>query len=97
LSGAAVFYGTPPGQDDLAKIKCPVAGFYGGNDARVTATVKGTTDAMKKLDKKYDPHVFEGAGHGFMRAHAPTDSAANQKAAGEAWPMVVEFLKGATK
>ncbi len=97
LNAAVVFYGTPPADDQMAKIKCPVAGFYGGNDARITATVKGTTEAMKKLDKKYDPHVFEGAGHGFMRAHAPTDSPANQKAADTAWPLVVQFLKDNTK
>lgn len=97
LNAAIVFYGTPPAEDQLAKIKCPVAGFYGGNDARITATVQGTTDAMKKLEKKYEPHVFDGAGHGFMRAHAPTDSAANQKAANAAWPLVVQFLKDSTK
>jgi carboxymethylenebutenolidase len=97
LNGAAVFYGTPPKDDQHARIKCPVAGFYGGKDMRVTATVEKTTDAMKKLGKKYEPHVFEGAGHGFMRAHAPKDSEANQKAATEAWPMVVQFLKDCTK
>jgi carboxymethylenebutenolidase len=52
---------------------------------------------MKKLGKVYEPHVFAGAGHGFMRAHGPTDSAANRKAAEEAWPEAIAFLKQATK
>jgi len=39
LSAAVVYYGTPPSDDALGNIKCPVAGFYGGDDARVTATV----------------------------------------------------------
>jgi dienelactone hydrolase len=33
---AVVFYGTPPPEDEMAKINAPVVGFYGENDARVT-------------------------------------------------------------
>jgi carboxymethylenebutenolidase len=94
LNAAVVFYGTPPADDLLAKIKAPVAGFYGGNDARITATVAPTTEKMKKLEKSYDPHVYDGAGHGFMRAQT---AGANAKAAQEAWPLVVKFLKDNTK
>ncbi len=36
VKAAFVFYGTPPNSDDMAKINCPVYGFYGGNDARET-------------------------------------------------------------
>ena len=43
LNAAVVFYGTPPAEDQLAKINAPVAGFYGGNDARITATVPAMT------------------------------------------------------
>ena len=43
-------------------------GFYGGDDARVTSTVAPAEAEMKKLGKTYEPHVFEGAGHGFLRA-----------------------------
>ena len=94
VNAAVVFYGTPPADGELAKIKAPVAGFYGGSDNRVTSTVAGTTDAMKKLGKSYDPHVYDGAGHGFMRAQSP---GANAKAAETAWPLVVKFLKDNTK
>jgi carboxymethylenebutenolidase len=94
LNAAVVFYGTPPADDALAKIKCPVAGFYGGNDNRVTSTVAGTTATLKRLEKVYEPHVFEGAGHGFMRQQT---AGANAKAAQEAWPLVVKFLKDNTK
>jgi carboxymethylenebutenolidase len=103
LNAAVIFYGTGPMKDQkpdeeqLARIKAPVLGLYGGNDARVTSTVDGTTKAMKKLEKKFDARVFDGAGHGFMRQHAPKDSDANRKAATEAWPLVVEFLRGSTK
>jgi carboxymethylenebutenolidase len=94
LNAAVVFYGTPPNDDLMAKVKAPVAGFYGGNDARITATVGPTTDKMKKLEKTYEPHIYEGAGHGFMRQQT---SGPNLKAATSAWPDVVKFLKGNTQ
>jgi carboxymethylenebutenolidase len=51
LNAAVVFYGTPPTEDLAAKINAPVLGFYGENDARVTATVEPTIALMKKLGK----------------------------------------------
>jgi carboxymethylenebutenolidase len=65
LSAAFVFYGPPP--QNLGAISAPVFGFYAGNDARISSTVPDTKDAMQKLGKKFDPKVYEGAGHGFMR------------------------------
>src|SRR5271163_1765806 len=66
LSAAFVFYG--PGPEDVSTITAPVYGFYGGNDARIDATIPATTAAMKAAGKKYEPVTYEGAGHGFMRA-----------------------------
>jgi carboxymethylenebutenolidase len=68
LSAAFVFYGPPPQTADLAGITAPVYGFYAENDARITATVPATKDAMQAAGKKYDPVIYDGAGHGFMRA-----------------------------
>ena len=48
----------------------------------------GTEAAMKKLGKSYEPHIYEGAGHGFMFAQAGADGA-NLKAAQESWPLVL--------
>jgi carboxymethylenebutenolidase len=66
LSAAFVFYGPPPA--DLSGITAPVYGFYAGNDARITSTVPATVEAMKAAGKKYEPVIYDGAGHGFMRA-----------------------------
>ena len=87
LKGSFVFYGTgPDNPEDLARIQCPVCGFYGGNDARVTATVDKTADLMKKEKKKFEPVVYENAGHGFMRSgEAPDASAGDKRARDEAW------------
>jgi carboxymethylenebutenolidase len=68
LSAAFVFYGPPPPTAALSGITAPVYGFYAGNDARISATVPDTKTAMAAVGKKYDPVIYDGAGHGFMRA-----------------------------
>lgn len=94
VKAAFVFYGTPPGTNDMAKINCPVYGFYAGNDARVSATIPKATDAMKAAGKTYEPVTYDGAGHGFMRAgEAPDANAANKKARDDAFKRWLELLK----
>lgn len=95
LNAAVVYYGTPPSKQAMEQIKCPVLGCYGGNDNRVSSTVPPTTAQMKELGKSYDPHIFEGAGHGFLRGQEQSE--ANAKAAQEAWPLTIAFLKEHTK
>jgi len=92
LNAAVVYYGSPPETPDLAKIKAPVLGFYGGDDARVTTTVAPAETEMKKLGKTYEPHIFDGAGHGFLRAQEDRQGA-NLKATQSAWPRTVTFLR----
>ena len=101
LNASVIYYGTPPMKnvdgaqvvdpEPLAKIKAPVIGFYGGNDARVTSTVESTAAEMKKLGKSFESHVMEGAGHGFLKGQASSE--ANAKAAVNAWPLTIAFLK----
>jgi carboxymethylenebutenolidase len=82
LSAAFVFYGGGP--PDVTTITAPVYGFYGGNDARIDATIPATTAAMKAAGKKYDPVTYDGAGHGFMRAgEDPTNTVPGNKTARE--------------
>ena len=92
LGAAVVYYGSPPPADQMAAIKAPVLGLYGGADARITATVPATDSAMKKLAKSYEYHVYDGAGHGFLRGQEQGDGS-NLKAAQAAWPRTVAFLK----
>ena len=93
LAAAFVFYGPPPADDALKNITAPVYGFYGGNDARISATVPAATDAMKAAGKKYEPVVYDGAGHGFMRAgEDPAANAANKTARTEGFKRLVALL-----
>jgi carboxymethylenebutenolidase len=94
LSAAFVFYGTGPA--DVTAITAPVYGFYGGNDARVDATIPATTAAMKAAGKTYEPVTYEGAGHGFMRAgEDPTNTVPGNKTAREqGFARLVKLLNG---
>lgn len=87
IAAAYVFYGSGPDQlDAVQKVRCPVYGFYGGNDARVNATVPVTAELMEKAGKTFEPVTYEGAGHGFMRSGAqPSAEPANKNARAEAW------------
>ena len=90
LNAAVVYYGTPPTPEVMAKIKAPVLGFYGENDARVTSTVTPTVTAMEKLGKVYEPHVYAKTTHSFLYFQ---DMAGNPAAVNDAWPRTVAFLK----
>ena len=87
LKAAFVFYGPGPADSgDLARIRCPVYGFYAGNDARVSSTVPRTSELMRAAGKAYEPVVYVGAGHGFMRAGEDDQpSPANQQAMTAGW------------
>ena len=90
-----VFYGSGTDKpDELARIQVPVYGFYGGNDARVNATIPKSTDLMKTAGKTFEPVVYDGAGHGFMRAgEDPAGSAENKKAREDGWKRWKDLLK----
>jgi carboxymethylenebutenolidase len=96
LNAAVVYYGTSPETAALANIKAPVLGLYGGDDARVNATIEPASAEMKKLNKTYEVEIYPGAGHGFLRAQSGRDGA-NLKATQAAWPRTLAFLRKYTK
>jgi carboxymethylenebutenolidase len=94
LGAAVVYYGTGPSDDlaSLARVRAPVLGLYGGDDARVNATIEPVSAEMKKLGKPYETEIYDGAGHGFLRAQSGRDGA-NLRATQKAWPRTVAFLR----
>jgi len=96
LDAAVVYYGSSPDAGRLASVKAPVLGLYGADDARVNATIEPATVEMKRLGKRYEVELFEGAGHGFLRQQSGHEGA-NLKAAQAAWPRMLAFLRETTK
>ncbi len=97
IAAAFVFYGPAP-RDEAAfeKIKAPVYGFYGGNDFRISGDVPNVEQRMKRLGKTYEPVIYKGAEHAFMRQGEITNdpASANRKARDEAWERWQSLLGG---
>jgi carboxymethylenebutenolidase len=89
LKAAYSFYGTAPDSPEKVKnIASAVYGFYAENDQRVNATIPKAEELMKAAGKKYEPVIYKGAGHGFMRSGEPNNPAVREgdkKARHEAW------------
>ncbi|HEU4523178.1 MAG TPA: dienelactone hydrolase family protein, partial [Thermoanaerobaculia bacterium] len=78
----------------VTNINAPVYGFYGGNDARVNATIPKTEELMRAAGKTFDKVIYEGAGHAFMRSGMAADaSEANKRAHDEAWQRWLGLLR----
>lgn len=89
-----VFYGNGPEEEASTTIAAPVYGFYGERDARVNATIDGSKQIMSKFGKTYEPVIYDGAGHGFMRAaEAPDADEASRAAAASAWTRWLALLE----
>jgi carboxymethylenebutenolidase len=89
---------TPPPpfvpSERLANINAAVLGLYGGiaQDLNINRTVAPTLEKMRVLKKIYEPHMFDGAAHGFLRAQTGNNGA-NMRATEQAWPMTIEWIK----
>ena len=97
LKATYSFYGAPPATpEQVANISCPVYGFYGENDERVNAMIPKAEELMKAAGKKYEPVIYKGAGHGFMRSGEPANPnmrEGDKKAREEAWARWKPLLK----
>ena len=90
LGAAVVYYGSSPSAEVLARIKAPILGLYGGDDARVNVTIDPADVEMKRLGKPYHFEIYPGAGHGFLSGQGRSE--ANLAATARAWPRTLQFL-----
>ncbi len=92
LDAAVVFYGTSPAKEALRNVNAPVLGLYGAADNRVNATIAAAEEEMKRLGKRYEIEIYEGAGHAFLRVQ-DGQSGENLAASQKSWPRTIGFLK----
>jgi carboxymethylenebutenolidase len=92
LGASVVYYGVSPPTEALSLVRAPVLGLYGGSDARVDATIPTADSALRALGKTYNPRIFEGAGHGFLRQQTGMNGA-NMSATQAAWPATIAWFK----
>lgn len=86
--------------DSIAKIRVPVMLLNGAKDARIAGAMPALDSMMKAMGKTYTGVNYEGAIHGFLRAQDDprpqrdeAEEQANLRAAREAWPRTIAFLK----
>ncbi|HUF76615.1 MAG TPA: dienelactone hydrolase family protein [Longimicrobiales bacterium] len=93
LDAAVVYYGSSPAEGAAyADINAPVLGLYGGDDQRVNATIPMAEEALAELDKTYEVEIYDGAGHGFLRAQDDREGA-NMAATEQAWDRTIAFFR----
>lgn len=90
VNASVVFYGTPPPEAVMARIKVPVSAFFGANDLGLAPRVAPATADMKRLGKPFDVQVYPEATHVFLYRQ---DLGRNQAATEDAWPKAMAFFK----
>jgi carboxymethylenebutenolidase len=92
LGAVVPFYaaGYDPTPEEVAKVNAPVLAFYGSRDQSVPLEqVRKIERIYKQAGKDITVKVYD-AGHAFIN---PDHGMGNEKAAVEAWPLAVNFLK----
>jgi carboxymethylenebutenolidase len=92
VGAAVVYYGSSPPTASLQSVRAPVLGLYGGEDARVNATIPAADSALRALGRTYVPTIYPGAGHGFLRQQAG-QAGANLTASQQAWPATIAWFR----
>ena len=95
IAAGFVFYGRAAAPEDVPNISAPVYGFYGESDNRINATIDATKAAADAANVTYDPVIYKGVGHAFLRRGMAEDANDAQKAATKAaWERWVSLLRG---
>jgi carboxymethylenebutenolidase len=71
LAASVVFYGSAPPAELIPNIQCPVLGLYGATDQRINAGIPALAEAMERHGRRFEPHIYEGAGHSFFNDTRP--------------------------
>ena len=90
VSASVVFYGVPPREDVMARIKVPVSAFFGADDLGLAPRIEPAKADMKRLGKQFDVQVYQDATHVFLYRQ---DLGKNLAATQDAWPKAIAFFK----
>ena len=90
LRAAVVCYGSPPDSASLGRIRAPLLGVYGENDARIGASLPDVAARLKTLGKSFTYETYPGTGHGFLK---PGREGSDGPQVERAWGNVVAFFQ----
>ena len=89
LNAAVPFYGGQAAAEDVPSINAPLLLHFGELDTRVNKGWPTYEEALKKHNKEYTAHMYEGANHGF---HNDTTPRYDEEDAKLAWSRTIEFF-----
>lgn len=90
LRAAVVCYGPAPDTAALKRIKAPVLGIYGENDARINESLPDVAAKMEAAGKTFQHEVFPGTGHGFLK---PGRQGSDGPEVERAWKRILDFYR----
>ncbi len=90
IAAAAPFYGGPPAEDDVLKIKAAILVHHGELDTRLAATWPAYDTALKAANVPHEGYIYAGAVHGFNCDATPERY--NKAAADQAWQRTIDWF-----
>lgn len=91
LDAGVVYYGPQPPAEDVAQIQAPLLLNYAGLDERINAGIPAFEEALKKNNKEYTLHIYEGAQHAFN--NDTNEARYDKQAADLAWTRTLAFFR----
>jgi carboxymethylenebutenolidase len=90
VDAGAPYYGTPPAEEILNKVKAPLQLHFGGLDTRVNGTWPEYEKTLKANKVDYTASVYDNVNHGFHNDSTGRYSATEAELA---WSRTIEFFK----
>ncbi len=89
LAAAAIYYGQAPSREQVAQIRCPIRGFYGEDDERITSTVPEFESALDEAGVDHELRIYPGTGHAFFNDTRPSY---RPEASRDAWARTLQLF-----
>lgn len=91
LDAAVIYYGQVTDDEDLLRpISAPILGLFAADDTGIrVASVEAFRDALERLRKNYEVHIYPGVGHAFAN---PTGRNYDAATAEDAWRRTLAFF-----
>ena len=92
LDAAVIYYGQVTDDEArLSPVEVPILGLFGSEDRGIKLeSVRRFEEALERLNKDYEIHIYEGAGHAFAN---PSGNNFNAEYAEDAWQKTLDFLR----
>ena len=90
LAAAAPFYGGPPAEEDVAKIKAAMLIQHGGLDTRLVSSYPAYEAALQRNNVTFEGYIYPDSVHGFFNDATPERY--NRTSAELAWTRTIDWF-----